>query len=118
MRWVYPVAAQKPARVSPAKSPGAVFFASFLGFATPQRTPSPLPQVETADIREINETNITLSIITADVNVKLDKKMADELHRSTQKNPPSKLKYELIYVGTYSAFSRSLSELPSTDWQG
>ena len=46
----------------------------------------------------VNETNITLSIFSADVNVRLDKKMATELHRSTKKNPPSKLKYELIYV--------------------
>jgi hypothetical protein len=39
-----------------------------------------------------------LSIFSATVQVNLDKKMSAELVRSTKKNPPSKMKFELIYV--------------------
>ena len=51
------------------------------------------------DPRTIIESNVVLSIYTADVLVKLDAKMIAELNRSTKKNPPTRMKYELIYVG-------------------
>jgi hypothetical protein len=85
-------------------SEGGGFFSTLLKFGsgglTPQRTPSPLPPTPKEDVNmlEVNETSVTLAIFGADVDVKLDKKMRDELHRSTKKNPPAKLKYELIYV--------------------
>jgi len=41
---------------------------------------------------------MSLSIFSATVEVKLMKKMIDELERSTKKKTPSKLKIELIYV--------------------
>jgi Protein of unknown function (DUF3684) len=47
---------------------------------------------------EVNETSVSLAIFGADVDVKLDKKMRNELLRSTKKNPPAKLRFELIYV--------------------
>ena len=45
-----------------------------------------------------------MSIFTADVLVKLDGKMIAELNRSTKKNPPTRMKYELIYVGSVASF--------------
>lgn len=50
---------------------------------------------------------MTLSVFSAEVDVKLNMKMASELHRSTKKNPPSKLKYELIYVGSQPSHVKS-----------
>jgi len=46
----------------------------------------------------IGEADMSLSRFSATVKVKLEKKMTDELERSTKKKPPSKLKFELIYV--------------------
>jgi hypothetical protein len=43
--------------------------------------------------------NVTLTVFTAEVDVKVDEKLSAELRRSTKKNPPSRLKYSLIYVG-------------------
>jgi hypothetical protein len=98
MRWVYSVGTQKPAIRSPVR-PTANFFTSIFGFGTPRRTPSPLPQSEKKlNLLDVNVVNVTLEILTADVNVNLDRKMKEALHRSTKKNPPSRLKYELIYV--------------------
>lgn len=75
------------------------FFSS--GGSTPQRVVTPLPIEPVAEIDQlkVTETRVTLSVFSAEVDVKLNVKMASELHRSTKKNPPSKLKYELIYVG-------------------
>lgn len=75
-------------------------FSSFAGGSTPLRTPTPLPPVpvEVVDPLTVNETSVSLSIYSADVDVRLDKKVAAELLRSTKKNPPTKVKYELIYV--------------------
>ena len=42
--------------------------------------------------------SVVLTIFAANVDVRLDKKMTAELLRSTKKNPPSRLRYELIYV--------------------
>jgi len=49
---------------------------------------------------EANSSNIVLTIFAANVDVRLDKKMTAELLRSTKKNPPSRLRYELIYVSS------------------
>ena len=37
-------------------------------------------------------------MFAANVDVRVDKKMAGELLRATKKNPPSRLRYELVYV--------------------
>jgi len=47
---------------------------------------------------EVGQSSVVLTIFTAEVDVKLSEKMSAELHRSTKKNPPRALKYELIYV--------------------
>jgi hypothetical protein len=49
---------------------------------------------------EANSSNVVLTIFAANVDVRLDKKMTTELLRSTKKNPPSRLRYELIYVSS------------------
>ncbi len=63
--------------------------------------PPPEEPKTVIDPRQIRVTSVAMSIFSADVDVRLDKKLSAELHRSTKKNPPSKLKYELIYVSTY-----------------
>lgn len=104
MRWVYSVGSEKPLPVTskPAKSQGGGFFSSLfgLGSSTPQRavTPQPVTPAPDVDLTEINESSVRLSIFAANVDVRLDKKMTAELLRSTKKNPPSKVKFELIYV--------------------
>ena len=45
--------------------------------------------------------SVVLTIFAANVDVRLDKKMTAELLRSTKKNPPSRLRYELIYVRSH-----------------
>ena len=47
---------------------------------------------------EANSLNVELTIFAANVAVHLDEKMKGELRRSIKKNPPSRLRYELIYV--------------------
>jgi hypothetical protein len=75
-------------------------FFSASGASTPQRIVTPLPAEPVVDIDPltVTETRVTLSVFSADVDVRLSTKMSAELHRSTKKNPPSKLKFELIYV--------------------
>ncbi|KAF8497462.1 hypothetical protein F5888DRAFT_1829389 [Russula emetica] len=67
----------------------------------PQGTPTQAPVVdkESIDLLEANSSNIVLTIFAVNVDVRLDKKMAGELLRATKKNPPSRLRYELIYTG-------------------
>jgi hypothetical protein len=55
---------------------------------------------ESINLLEARSSNIVLTIFAANVDVRLDKKMAVELLRATKKNPPSRLRYELIYVTT------------------
>lgn len=106
MQWVYTSGSEKPAPVIPkaSKPTHSGFFSSLLsslsGGSTPQRTPTPVapPPVVERDLLKVNATSVTLSVFAADVDVRLDKKISSELYRSTKKNPPSKLKYELIYV--------------------
>lgn len=86
----------------------ASLFSSLSGAAAaPTRTPTPLPPqpVEEVDPLSITESNVVLSIFSAEVDVKLDKKMVLELQRSTKKNPPTSLKVDLIYVSFLSAYS-------------
>jgi len=49
---------------------------------------------------EATLSNIVLTMFAANVEVRLDNKMTRELLRSTLKKPPSRLRYELIYVST------------------
>jgi hypothetical protein len=110
VRWVYTVGSEKPSAASKtatlktASHQASGFFGSlFAGFggsSTPRRTPTPVPVVPTTstNLLEAHPSNVTLSIFSANVDVRLNKKMTAELLRSTKKNPPSRLRYELIYV--------------------
>ncbi|KAI0060543.1 hypothetical protein BV25DRAFT_1908367 [Artomyces pyxidatus] len=106
VRWVYTVGTEKTEISSRSVKPQASgFFSSlFSGFGTsptPQRVPTPLPvtPAEEIDLMEVNASSVELTIFSAHVDVRLDRKMTAELRRSTKKNPPSKLRYELIYTG-------------------
>ncbi|KAJ7727670.1 hypothetical protein DFH07DRAFT_930749 [Mycena maculata] len=106
MRWVYSSGSEKPkppaAKQVKPSAPGILGLSWFSGFGgnTPQRVATPLPPAleEAVDPLTVNETSVSLSIFSADVDVRLDGKVAAELHRSTKKNPPSKVKYQLIYT--------------------
>ena len=76
------------------------FSDGFEASPTPQGTPTHAPVVEkdTIHLLEPNSLNVVLTIFTANVAVRLDKKMTRRLLRATKKNPPSRLRYELIYV--------------------
>lgn len=113
MRWVYTAGTEKPRNISPlalkpSKSSHGGFLSTFSSFfntsgaSTPQRavTPVPVKPIIEIDPLTVIETQVALSVFSVDVDVRLTTKMATELHRSTKKNPPSKLKYELIYVGS------------------
>nr|VWO98846.1 Uncharacterized protein [Ganoderma boninense] len=112
MQWVYMAGSEKP---QPKKEPprpaaggggGGFFsslFSSFTSSNQPSRTIAPaapaLPLVLKVDPKTVVESSVVLSIFTANVAVKLDQKMISELNRSTKKNPPTRMKYELIYTG-------------------
>ncbi|KAF8160987.1 hypothetical protein B0H34DRAFT_699011 [Crassisporium funariophilum] len=107
MKWVYTSGTEKKRAIlptKPTKQTGGGFFSSvfqsFSGYSTPQRmtTPSLPPEPEVSDPLSIYDTSVSLSIFSASVQVQLNKKIASEIHRSTKKNPPIRMKYELIYT--------------------
>ena len=106
MNWVYSTGTEKPKQVPVIEQtkPKTGFFSSLFGLGgsnTPQRAPSPLPPqpaIKEAEYLRVGQSNVVLTIFTAEVDVKLSQKISAELHRSTKKNPPRSLKYELIYV--------------------
>jgi hypothetical protein len=105
MKWVYSAGTEKPKPIPVIEQikPKAGLFSSLLEFSrsTPQRAPSPLPPqpvIKETEYLKIDQSSIVLMIFTADVEVKLSPKISTELLRSTKKNPPRALKYELIYV--------------------
>ena len=112
VRWVYTVGSEKPSATPRTDNLKAVtnqasnFFSSlFSGFgasSTPRRTPTPVPVApkESINLLEANSSDVVLTIFAANVDVRLNKKMTAELLRSTKKNPPSRLRYELIYVSS------------------
>jgi len=117
-RWVYTVGSEKPLATSRSDTLKVVshqtsgffssLFAGFGGSSSPRRSPTPAPVApngaapkEPIDLLEAHLSSVVLTIFAANVDVRLDKKMTAELLRSTKKNPPSRLRYELIYVGSF-----------------
>ena len=112
VRWVYNVGSERPSSTPrtdtqetlthEASGFFSTIFAGFKGSSTPRRTPTPVPVVpkESINLLVSDSSNIVLTIFAANVDVRLSKKMTAELLRSTQKKPPSRLRYELIYVST------------------
>lgn len=105
MHAVYSVGTEKRPllEVLEPRKPIGGFFSSLVSVFTSQSTPRPetpaLPPQHPKDPTEVHEMNVTLTVFTAEVDVKVDKKLSAELLRSTKKNPPARLKYDLIYVG-------------------
>ncbi|KAI6041582.1 hypothetical protein EDC04DRAFT_1265243 [Pisolithus marmoratus] len=106
MRAVYTMTAERrpvPQASEPRKPQGGFFsslLSSFTTSSTSRRPASPLvPQLPPRAMTELHQTSVTLTVFTADVNVKVDKKLSAELLRSMKKNPPQQLKYSLIYTG-------------------
>ena len=66
----------------------------------PQETPAQTPVVhkESIHLLEVNSSDIVLTIFAANVDVRVNEKIAGELVRATKKKSPSQLRYELIYV--------------------
>ncbi|KAN0125288.1 Protein of unknown function (DUF3684) domain containing protein [Lactarius tabidus] len=106
-RWVYTVGSEKPRTdtlkvVSPQASGFfSSLFAGFGGSPSPRRSPTPAPVIpkEPINLLDAPLSSVVLTIFGANVDVRLDKKMTAELLRSTKKNPPSRIRYELIYTG-------------------
>jgi hypothetical protein len=106
VRWVYTAGSEKPSATSKTDAqktltnqPGEFFSLLLAGFGAPS-TPSPMQPKEPINLFETTSSNIALTIFVANVDVQVDKKMTAELLRSTKKNPPSRLRYELIYVSS------------------
>ncbi|KAG6820876.1 hypothetical protein H0H93_010220 [Arthromyces matolae] len=121
MQWVYTSGSEKkrPMSVFKSKTNAGSFFSSLFAFAAnsaPQRQSTPLPSAKDIDPSTVNETSVSLSIFSAEVDVTLGKKIAGELYRSTKKNPPTKLKYELIYTAKdeYDASKKEEELYPAT----
>ena len=106
MNWVYSTGTERPNQIPVIEQTKhkAGFFSSLFGLgggSTPQRAASPLPPqpaINETEYLKVGQSSVVLAIFTAEVEVKLSQKISVELHRSTKKNPPRALKYELIYV--------------------
>ncbi|KAJ3749126.1 hypothetical protein DFH05DRAFT_638806 [Lentinula detonsa] len=108
MRWVYTSGSEKASAPSTIKSvkptaPGGFFASLFSGFTNASTTPhppaTPVESPKPVDPLKTDTTSVSLTIFSAEADVRLDPKLAAELHRSTKKSVPKKSKYELIYTG-------------------
>ncbi|KAL5514880.1 hypothetical protein ACEPAG_2196 [Sanghuangporus baumii] len=95
----------KPAASAVSSGFFSSLFSSFSSPAQPTNTqggetPKPhLPPEKEKDPFELRKSSVVLHIFSSEVDVRLDKKMVTELQRSTKKNPPSRLRLDLIYTG-------------------
>ena len=102
VRWIYSVGIEKPSAISKTetvKTGSHHFLPLFDGIessSTPQEALA-VPE-ESINLLEAESSSIVLTIFAANVDVRVDEKMTVELLRATKKNPPSRLRYELIYV--------------------
>jgi hypothetical protein len=104
VRWVYNVGPDKPSTTSRTDTLETATHQSS-GFFSPQSdrfeassTPAPMVPKEPINLFEATSLNIVLTVFAANVDVQVDDKMTGELLRSTLKKPPSRLRYELIFV--------------------
>jgi hypothetical protein len=95
-----------PVATKPSGSSGGGLF-SGLWSALSSRATTPLPpslparpepEVKKVDLLGRTKRGVTLTIFGAEVECKVDKGLTVELVRATKKNPPAKVRYELIYV--------------------
>ena len=89
-------------RQIPDIEPEDVFFSpSGLGEGIPRRAFPSLPTqlvINEAGCLKVAQFSVVLTIFTAEVDVKLDEKLSTELYRAMRKNPPRKVKCQLVYV--------------------
>jgi hypothetical protein len=103
---VYNVGSEKPSTtyrtdtLKTATHPTSGFFSPQFDPFEVSSTPSLMLPKELINLFEATSSGIFLTIFTANADVQLDEKMTGELLRSTLKKPPSRLRYELIYVST------------------
>ncbi|KZO98233.1 hypothetical protein CALVIDRAFT_535334 [Calocera viscosa TUFC12733] len=103
LRWVYSTGITKPLISIPVPSQSnergffSAFFSRKQAAATPPPVPTPPIQSEPDPFTEI-DSNVALNVYSANVDVKLDRKLLQELERATKKRPPSKTVYHLIYT--------------------
>ncbi|KAF9529296.1 hypothetical protein CPB83DRAFT_906254 [Crepidotus variabilis] len=106
MKWIYLSGTEKKPRPEhafskPTTSKGGFFSSLFSSLASAPATPralTPAVPVEVVNPLDISYTGVSLSVFSASIQVQVDKKTTAELVRSTKKNPPSKMKFELIYT--------------------
>ena len=106
MNWVYSTGTEKPERVPMIEQiePEAEFSPPLPGSywsSTSRRTASqipPQPVTNEAKHLEVGSSSVVLTVYTAEIDVELSQRISAGLHRSTKKNPPRALTYELIYV--------------------
>lgn len=122
LRLIYNIGSEKKQSLKvssvPSKpSANSGFFSSlFASFTGSGQSPTPtIPQPLPEPIKEIDSmagvtSHVTLTVFSGEVNVSLTQKMITELHRSTKKNPPSRLKLDLIYVSDIYIFFNELSQ--------
>jgi hypothetical protein len=107
VRWAHIVGSENPSTTSRTDTLKTATHETS-GFFSPQSDrfeaaysmPEPMAPKEPINIFEVTSSDIFLTIFAANVEVRLDKKMTEELLRSTLKKPPSRLRYELIFVST------------------
>jgi Protein of unknown function (DUF3684) len=106
VRWVYNVGSENPSTISK-RDPLKTGTHQTSSFFSPESDPfeesstsAPMLPKEPINPFEVASSNIALTIFAANVNVRLDEKMTEELLRSTLKKPPSRLRYELLFVRT------------------
>ena len=63
-----------------------------------QQATSPQQPRDEAEDLKVDQSSVLLKIFTVNADVSLDSKLSEEVQRSTKKNAPRMLKYELIYV--------------------
>jgi hypothetical protein len=113
VRWVYTVGSEKPSApetdtLKMVKRLASGFFSPlsnmFEASSVPHGTQTPVvAPKEAIDLLKADSSSVVLNIFAANVDVRLNKKMTAELLRSTLKKPPSRLRYELIYVSSTAA---------------
>jgi hypothetical protein len=92
----------KPAAPAAPKPAAGLLSGLWSAFATRASTPLPQPEPEPEapkmDPAARTERTVVLTLFAADLDVKVERALAAELVRATKKNPPARVKYELIYV--------------------
>ena len=107
--------ALKPATAAVSSGFFSSLFSSFASPSqpsTPQPMSKPLPEEKRKDPMEFVKSSVVLHVFSAEVDVRLDKKMIAELQRSTKKNPPTRLRYDLIYVCARISMSDTVFTIP------